>query len=705
MGSKFLKSIVLLCLAGFALAMIVRQVYAPAQEVSSGVGPPARLTSNTKEAVEGAGKIPIDPQRWYQLTDAPDGIPALFDGITNANISRGWGKLLEQYQAYYPLLKGESFVIESVKMYDGEGSSSGAPMVLSVITEAWEQVPIATFMGSQYQQWVGPEPNEPSSYALAEPIRNARYLVITSASMYPTEIELYGSYKAAKVAPVPAASTLAAQKAVKLKHMFGVNAFEWNLEDGNNPSEVDPVRLKGVKNFTGIRHYLDWEKLEPTPGNYTFNPSHNGSWNYDAMYSRLKQEGVEVLVCLKTLPKWMQESYPASERDAENVPARFGQDVTAPASYVEQAKVAFQFAARYGNNATVPRKLMQVSTSPPRWTADPVNEVKTGLGLIRYMECDNERDKWWKGRKAYQTAAEYAANLSAFYDGHKNTLGPGVGVKNADPKMQVVMGGLAAPTPDYVKGMIDWCRQHRGYKADGSVNLCWDVINYHLYSNDARASQGGEPTRGTAPEVSEAGQVAKAFVQMAHEYAGGMPVWITETGYDYNQGSPLKAIAIGKKSVQETQADWILRTSLLYARWGVERVFLYQLYDDNPQSPTRFGSMGLLNGDKTPRPAAQYVSQANKLMGGYSYKQTLHADPIVDRYELHGRSAYVLVVPDEKGRTAPYTLNLGSATYADVYRPAIGKESMDKQRVTLQQGKLPLQVTETPVFVLVPSAQ
>jgi hypothetical protein len=113
--------------------------------------------------------------------------------------------------------------------------------------------------------------------------------------------------------------------------------------------------------------------------------------------------------------------------------------------------------------------------------------------------------------------------------------------------------------------------------------------------------------------------------------------------------------------------------------------------------------MGLVNNDRTPRPAAQYISQVNNLLGAYTYKQTLHSDPIVDQYELQGRSAYVLVVPDEKGRTAPYTLNLGAATYADVYRPAIGKEQMEKQRVPLQKGQLTLQVTETPVFVLAAS--
>jgi endoglucanase len=132
----------------------------------------------------------------------------------------------------------------------------------------------------------------------------------------------------------------------------------------------------------------------------------------------------------------------------------------------------------------------------------------------------------------------------------------------------------------------------------------------------------------------------------------------------------------------------------------VERVFSYQLYDDNPTSTIKFGSMGLINSDKTPRPAAQFLSQANQLIGEYSYKQTLNSDPVVDRYELNGKLAYVLVVPDERGRTAAYTLNLGSAAYADVYRPTVGSTSMAVQRVALQGGQLSIQVTETPVFVL-----
>lgn len=658
--------------------------------------PPAPPT--TPSGPTTAGKIPIDPSRWYQLTNAPNTITTLFDGSTATGSTIGWGKVIPTYDAYYPLLPGEAMSLESIRFYDGEGSNPSDPMTLSVITDTWQRIPVATFTGGQYNRWVGPTPSQPDNFKLPTPISNIRYLVITASWAYPTEIELTGSYAAGSGVAAADGQALAVQKKIKLGQELGVNGFEWDVEDPNAPGQIDETRLKSVKNFTGFRHYLDWQKLESTEGGYTFNPAHSGGWNYDVLYQRLKAEGITVLACIKTLPDWLLATYPGDQRDAENVPVRYGKDFSDPNSYLEQAKLAFQYAARYGANAGVPAGLLHVDQST-RWAGDGVNEVKAGLNLVKYVECDNERDKWWKGRKAYQTGREYAANLSAFYDGNRNTMGAGVGVKNADPSMQVVMGGLASATPDYVRGMIDWCKQYRGYKADGSVNLCWDVINYHLYSNDASTSQGGNATRGAAPEVANTAQVAQSFVQMAHQYANDMPVWVTEAGYDTNQGSPFKAIAIGNKSVLQTEADWTLRTALLYARWGVERTFFYMLTDDNAASALQFSSSGLINNDRSPRPAADFLRQANALLGSYTYTGTLNSDPIVDRYEASGKTIYALVVPDEKNRTATYTLDLGSATTATIYQPTAGQADMKATPVNAPNGKLTLTVTETPQFV------
>jgi hypothetical protein len=653
------------------------------------------LAYSALSAPKAVSKIPIEPKRWYQVNNTTSGLDALFDGATDVTVNTGWGKVLTSFDAYYPLLEGEQMSIESIRMYDGAGTNSEAPMTLSIITDKWERIPIARFLGDRYQTWVGPNPEIPNEFSLKTPIANARYLVLTSSGAYPTELELYGTHKPGKE---PA---LAPQQSYPFGHTLGINGFEWDAEDpttGAALREVETTRINALKSFSSMRHYIDWDKLENTKGSYTYNPTFSGSWTYDGMYERLQAEGVEMLACLQTLPKWMENTYPEGGRDYSNVPARYGSDLSDPKSYIEHARVAFQYMARYGFNKNINPALLSVS---PEVTWAGVNTLKIGLGLIRYIECNNEPDKTWKGRNGYQSAREYAANLSAFYDGHKNTMGPGVGVKNADPSVTVVMGGMSTATTDYMRAMIDWCREFRGYRADGSVNLCWDVMNQHLYANDVQSSQSGGSTRGAAPELAGVGEQAAEFVKLARQYAGGMPVWITEAGYDINQGSPFRAIPIGRKSILETQADWILRTSLLYSRVGIDRVFYFQAYDFDILNPTQFASMGLLNEiGKTRKPAADYLYQAKNLLGDYRYKETISKDPLVDRYELDGQSAYVLMIPDERGRTGTYELTIPKGDSVRICTPAIGQDNMRTMLQVSQTGTLSVNVSETPVFVM-----
>ena len=644
-----------------------------------------------------AQKISIDPSRWYILNNnSGNSMSALFDGETQTNVNLGFGIVLNSYEAYYPLLEGESMTIEKIKMFDYEGNFESNPFSISVITNDWTRIPVATFTGIVYNGWVGPYPDrtqpDDSKFNLDTPVGNIRYLVVKIQGGLPTELELYGTHTPVSELPFTPGATQ-----IKLKDMLGVNAYEWNFQDAETPWQISESKMDMVKSFSGIRHYIDWQKLESTEGVYSYNPTLSGGWHYDQIYERCKVEGIEVLACIKTLPDWMLNTYPADQRDHENVPLRYGMDFSNPTSYLEQAKLGFQFAARYGINPNVDPTLLSVH-STPRWSGDNPNTVKIGTGLIKYIECDNERDKWWKGRKAYQTAREYCANLSAFYDGHKNTMGPGVGVKNADPSMQVVIGGLVSG-PEYIRGMIDWCKEFRGFKSNGEVDICWDVINYHIYTDNTSSSQSGTSTRGAAPEVTNAGEKADEFIRVAQRMSGGVPVWITETGFDINQGSPLKAVPIGSKSALDTQADWILRTSLFSARHGIQKVFFYQMYDDN-DSGLIFSTSGLINADKTRRPAADFLFQTKKLFGEYQYMETLHQDPLVDRYQRNGESMYVLMVPDEVGRTAQYTLHVGNFPKATLYQPVAGKNDMDFTEVNTTNGNVTITVGETPVFVV-----
>jgi len=511
-----------------------------------------------------------------------------------------------------------------------------------------------------------------------------------------------GCKKAPVAHPITTTTTPIDTGLTPLKNMFGINAYEWNfLQDPADPSNVAQIyepKMAAIENFTGVRHYLDWYQLEDGVGAYTFNPSHEGSWNMDIMYQRSKQDSLFMLVDIKSCPPWLQSTYPISLQDTWDVPAPYGSDLTNPASYIAQGKVAFQFAARYGSNTAVDPTLVTVDKTA-RWTNDPPNVVKIGLNTVKYVECDNERDNWWTGPKGEQTAQQYAANMSAFYDGNKGKLGKNVGVKNADPHMVVVMGGLATASTQYVQDMIDWCKINRGYKANGDIDLCFDVINYHFYANDGNVLTNVVKSVGWAPELSPAGGVADGFVKLAASIGGHPQVWVTENGYDINAASTQRAVAIGNKSVSMVQGDWIIRSALLYARHGINRLFFYQLFDDTPNSTETFGTSGLINDDLTRRPAADYIVQVKKLMGNYGYKSTLNADPLVDKYVYGAKSIYALMIPDQKGRTGSYTLDLGKSASAIIYSLKAGSNIMTQSKVNTVAGKLTISISETPVFV------
>lgn len=636
-------------------------------------------------------KIPIDGTRWYQLSNVSSGLEKLFDGEKNQLIYTGRNKVIKYYDAYYPILNGESISIDSVSLLAGSGIST-VPLKIFAIDRKWNRIPLATFKGSDFSKWVGPYPDRPTLFKLDNPVNDIMYIMITVGDVFPIEIEFYGSYtKPNKILPLQI-------NHVPLKSFFGINAFEWDFENPIKPTVIDSSRFSAIKNFSGIRHYLDWQKLESEKGKYTFNPTRDGGWNYDAIYEKCKEQGIEVLACLKTIPSWIRSTYPEQQRNGENNPLPYQFSLSDPKSYIDQAKVAFQFIARYGSNPIVDHSLLSVNTIP-RWNGDDINQIKVGMGLIKYIECENERDKWWKGRKAYQTAREYAANLSAFYDGHLNTMGPGVGVKNADKNIKVVMAGVALANTDYFRGMIDWCKEFRGYNPDGSVNLCWDIINYHLYTNDADLKRGVAPEKILPNYGGEA--VAKSFVEAAHLYAADMPVWVTEAGYDINAGSPNKAISINNKSVLETQADWILRTSLMYSRNGIQKVFFYELHDDASNSGNLYATSGLMNGDNTRRPAADFIIQSLNNFGDYQYSKSLSSSPIVDEYThpLFG-SMNVLYIADELGTTGKYQLDLKGEDEAIVFTPKSGANQMKISNIKVVGGKVVLQIGETPTFVM-----
>jgi endoglucanase len=87
-------------------------------------------------------------------------------------------------------------------------------------------------------------------------------------------------------------------------------------------------------------------------------------------------------------------------------------------------------------------------------------------------------------------------------------------------------------------------------------------------------------------------------------------------------------------------------------------------------------------------------------MGNYRYKETISTNPLVDRYELNGKSIYALMMPTEQNKSVVYYLNVSKSSAWKICAPKIDSNSMDTQAVDNSAGALKLTVTETPVFVV-----
>ena len=109
-------------------------------------------------------RIPIDTTRWYQLNQTSGNLAKLFDGDKDSKAFTGWSKVLYNYDAYYPLLEGESMTVDSVRLYDKEGVFTSAPLRLYAVTDTWERKLVATFTGETYNKWVGPYPSRPTVF-------------------------------------------------------------------------------------------------------------------------------------------------------------------------------------------------------------------------------------------------------------------------------------------------------------------------------------------------------------------------------------------------------------------------------------------------------------------------------------------------------------------------------------------------------------
>jgi len=182
------------------------------------------------------------------------------------------------------------------------------------------------------------------------------------------------------------------------------------------------------------------------------------------------------------------------------------------------------------------------------------------------------------------------------------------GLRAADPKLKIVGACANAETPDkYSKNVAVF---------QGLEDL-YDVLNIHTYS----MIEGWPTWRRVWPEHADIPylKVVTDMIKYRDEHAPGKEIWVTEFGYDAGTKKPGPGDFAGWVSSTETeQAQWIVRSFLMFSSLGIDRAYVY-FFNDN-DTPMLHGSSGITR-NFAPKPSYYAMAHLYKTLGDYRFSR------------------------------------------------------------------------------------
>lgn len=536
----------------------------------------------------------------------------------------------------------------------------------------------------------------------------ARYIqIVFKDGGAPVEVLLYG-YQSGDGSKI----TLSDRELPTMNEMMGMCGF---VAGGGGNTPIDSVICTSV-----LREYHNFGWTYDF-NSYVSGPSFfEGSWmcNFDSQYRNYTKAGLNVIPCFQ----WKLAETPVSNKvDENNMPivqngafimSEWG-DRFNPHTYFTYADSMFALAARFGSNNS--QELQEIAA---KRTKDKTQVV--GLNYIKWVELGNEPDAGWVSPHQYYSAYQYAALLSAGYDGHCSTIVSSVlndvchfGIKNADPNIGVAMAGIAAASCNYVNTMSYWMMANR---ADGQV--AFDAFNVHHYMTKQTNIAGHTFTVGVSPEEGQLKEVMSKFVELRNKYYSDKEVWITEFGWDTNQSyaTETSAHAYGNYTGRQVQAMWLTRAYLLLSSCGVDKATMYMCEDAGVDSEVsgKYGTCGVIGFEKdenknlveVKKDSYYYLYTLKNTLGDFAFNREITAyseNIIIYEYKsADGRTAYAVWCKTSDGTTfEDYQLGIGAdgatlveAVYGDI-------DGVQTHLTSDELGYVSINVSENPVYIVV----
>ena len=472
---------------------------------------------------------------------------------------------------------------------------------------------------------------------------------------------------------------------VPMDQFIGMNSYITTPDKVHEAvGSVREYRPWGRNGVTDLTEPISWDPIHDI-WDSEYHPTDGNSDNY---YQKMLDMGIECMPCIHVH---------VDEKNCRECIPNFGGDPSDPASYKIMADYSFQFVARYGHTK-VPDNMLRTTEAAPK---------KSGMGLIRYFENWNEGNRWWDDPAGHFTPYQFAAFSSASYDGHMGTLGPGFGVKGADPNIRYSLGGFAELALSYVQAMKLWSDYYR----NGSFPA--EVINVHHYCNTMGKQHSKEEAHGISPEEDRLKEKLEKMVKWRNENLPDIELWLTEFGWDTADEDTYISAAWGHKqypngiTMEEIQAQWLIRTYLIGSAAGFERLQMF-LANDLRDYKGVYGKSGFITIDDEYKPSWYYTKTLKTALTGMLFhdEYTSGNDNVwIYRYRHPEteKGAYVLWCPTADGTTANgYKLKLTGNASSATQVSLVDKMDFGKnENLDIESQSLTLNVSERPIIILV----
>jgi len=461
---------------------------------------------------------------------------------------------------------------------------------------------------------------------------------------------------------------------------FNVPFNEFAGVNGFHEDRLDLLKAGGL-----LRAYCNWDWFQgDNPGDELIFQFSRGGWYFDDAFRGIKNAGIKTAMCFQGAINNLHGTGNFKFNDKPT--DRKGLSTTDPNSYNHIANTLYQIAARYGKTKVALEKLNV-----------PANQKASGLDLIEYIEVWNEPDKGWEGPNAHFSPQEYAAMLSKCYDK----------IKEADPGMKVVMGGLAELSVQYIKDMKAWFEANRQDK-----KFAADVVNMHIYAfnNNINWSHAVQ----TPAETPEDGRLKEKVDELVRYCEANIPnalVWISEFGWDTHPESILSPKKISGLSLNEIQGRYIARAYLAFAAARLDHAQVFALIDPSQNYiSTWFGTSGLIDRtlNFTKKESWYYTLTMRNVLNNMAFageQASGNSNILIYKFKDIGgnKGAYAVWNKTSDNIITPnYKLKIGrNAKTANLVELHAGNENGQSSVLQISDTTVTISVSEKPVFIAV----